>query len=400
MSAALRWYLGSAAAFLIPGGIQMVLFPWLVAVLLHESPDRVGLAQMAGALPALFLILFGGVVGDRFDQRRILVALHVCGALPPFVLALLIGNDRLSYGVLVGYALVGGVIGAFAQPARDALLSRVAGDRIQHTVTLLMAMQFGVQILGISLASLADRTGPVPLIAMQCVVMALGAIAALRIRVDPYVPGPRKHPFNEIADALVFVLRSERMLPVVVLTFAIGVFFAGAFTVLIPLIVRDVYHGGAQQIGLAYVLNMIGTVAVTLWLLKRGGIARPGRAVILGLGSGALLFLPIVWGVPIATFYLLIFLWGAGGGITMSMSRAIVQEAAPPSHRARIMSVYSLGMMGGMPLGSVAMGYVIQAFGPLNAALVPVIGMASVVAWVAARTNLWTLVPHPVAARV
>ena len=84
----------------------------------------------------------------------------------------------------------------------------------------------------------------------------------------------------------------------------------------------------------------------------------------------------MVFGVPIDVFYLLIFLWGAGGGITMSMSRSIVQESAPPSHRARVMSVYSLGMMGGMPMGSLAMGYVIGVFGPLNAAWVPVIGMA------------------------
>ena len=57
----------------------------------------------------------------------------------------------LSYGLLIGYALVGGIVGAFSQPARDALLSRVAGDRIQRTVTIVMGMQFGVQILGISL---------------------------------------------------------------------------------------------------------------------------------------------------------------------------------------------------------------------------------------------------------
>ena len=129
----------------------MVLFPWLVAVLLHEPAQRVGIAQMCGALPALFLILFGGVVGDRFDQRRILIALHVFGALPPLVMAVLIGNDLLSYELMIGYALIGGIVGAFSQPARDALLSRVAGERIQRTVTIVMAMQFGVQILGISL---------------------------------------------------------------------------------------------------------------------------------------------------------------------------------------------------------------------------------------------------------
>ncbi len=87
MTAPLRWYLTSTASFLIPGGIQMVLFPWLVAVLLHEPAQRVGIAQMCGSLPALFLILFGGVIGDRFDQRRILIALHLLGALPPLVMA-------------------------------------------------------------------------------------------------------------------------------------------------------------------------------------------------------------------------------------------------------------------------------------------------------------------------
>jgi MFS family permease len=401
VNAPLRWYLSSTAAFLIPGGIGMVLFPWLVAVLLHEPAQRVGIAQMAGALPALFLILFGGVVGDRFDQRRTLIALHVLGALPPLALAVLIGNGMLSYGLLIGYALLGSTFGAFSQPSRDALLSRVAGDRIQRTVTIVMGLQFGVQILGISLASLADRLGAVPLLLIQGAVMASGAIAMSRVQIDPFVqPAVRKHVLKEIREGLALVFGSERLLPIMLLTFAIGIFFAGAFTVLIPLTIRDIYHGGAQQIGFAYVLNMIGTVAVTLLLLARGGVARPGRAVLLAQGSGSLLFVPIAFGVPIEAFYALIFLWGVGGGVAMSMARSIVQEAAPMSHRARVMSVYSLGMMGGMPIGSFAMGYVIGAFGPANAALVPVIGMASVVVLVGLKSNLWTLVPHPATAQV
>lgn len=401
MNAPLRWYLSSTAAFLIPGGIGMVLFPWLVAVLLHEPAQRVGIAQMAGALPALFLILFGGVVGDRFEQRRTLIALHVLGALPPLVLAVLIGNDMLSYGLLIGYALLGSTFGAFSQPSRDALLSRVAGDRIQRTVTIVMGLQFGVQIVGISLASLADRLGAVPLLLTQAAVMASGAVAMARVHVDPFVqPAVRKHVLKEIREGLALVFGSERLLPIMLLTFAIGVFFAGAFTVLIPLTIRDVYHGGAQQIGFAYVLNMVGTVAVTLLLLARGGVARPGRAVLVAQGVGSLLFVPIAFGVPIEAFYALIFLWGIGGGVAMSMARSIVQEAAPMSHRARVMSVYSLGMMGGMPIGSFAMGYVIGAFGPANAALVPVIGMASVVVLVGLKSNLWTLVPHPATAQV
>ncbi len=401
MKAPLRWYLASTASFLIPGGIQMVLFPWLVAVLLHEPAARVGIAQMAGSLPALFLILFGGVIGDRFDQRRILIVLHLAATLPPLILALLIGIDQLSYQLLIGYALVSGIVGAFSQPARDALLSRVAGDRIQRTVTLMIGLQFGVQILGIGMGSLADGIGPVTLILIQATAMGAGAAAVMRIRVDAFVrPPTRQHALKEIRDGIALVFSSPRMWPVMMLNLAIGVFFAGTFMVLIPLHIRDVYDGGSQQIGLAYMLHMTGTVVVTFVLLARGGVSRPGRALLISLGLGSLLFVPIVFGVSLAVFYLLIFIWGLGAGVAMSMARTIVQESAPASHRARIMSVYSLGMMGGMPFGSLLMGYVIGAFGPHLAALVPVLGMAVAVAWIAAKSDLWTLVPHPEAVQV
>jgi len=79
----LRWYLTSTAFFLVPGGIQQVLFPWLVAVYLLESPMRLGIAQMAGQLPMLFLILWGGLLGDRLDQRRLLIFLHMVMVAPP-----------------------------------------------------------------------------------------------------------------------------------------------------------------------------------------------------------------------------------------------------------------------------------------------------------------------------
>jgi MFS family permease len=386
---------------LLPAGIQSVLFPYLIAVVLNEPADRLGIAQMTGALPGLFLILFGGVAGDRFDQRRILIVLHLFGMLPPLVLAVLLSTGSLDYGLMLGYALIWGVVGAFSQPARDALLSRVAADRIQRTVTMMMALQFAVQIVGIDLGGLADRVGAVPLVLTQAIIMGLGAFAVLRIRVERFIaPADKQHALHEVAAALRLVWGSRRMLPVMVLAFAIGLFFAGTYVVLIPLTVRDVYQGGASGIAHAFMLNMIGTVAATLLLLVRGGVARPGRAVVLALAIGSAVLLPLYWGVSIEVFYLIIFAWGAGAGVVMSMSRTIVQEAAPPAFRARVMSVYSLGMMGGMPIGSLATGYIVSAVGPLNAALVPVVGMAIVVAAVAARSDLWRLLPDNAPARV
>ena len=97
MNSGLRWYLTSTAFYLVPGGIQMVLFPWLVAIFLHESPERVGLAQMASQLPMLLLILWGGLIGDRVDQRRLLIRLQLAMMFPPLVMCALIASWIVLY---------------------------------------------------------------------------------------------------------------------------------------------------------------------------------------------------------------------------------------------------------------------------------------------------------------
>ena len=78
-----RWYLGGHAAWFTSFGIQMILFPWLVAVVLQESAQRVGIAQMAVMAPAIVFMLYGGAVADRADCRRLLLRYQVLAAVPP-----------------------------------------------------------------------------------------------------------------------------------------------------------------------------------------------------------------------------------------------------------------------------------------------------------------------------
>ena len=393
----LRWYLLSACSFIVPGGIQQVLFPWLVAFVLMESADRVGLAQMASALPALALILFGGVLGDRLDQRRILIVVHILASLPPLVMAWVIYQGSLSYASLIVYALVAGAFGAFSQPARDALLTQVAGGEIQRTVTLMLMLTFGVQIIGFSFAGFADTIGPVALMVMQAGLMAAGVFAVLRIpRPAARVASAGGNPLADIFDGVLFVIRSASVGPTVLVTFAMGVFFAGVYIVLLPLMVRDLYGGSSFEISLAFACFMLGTVVTTVLLVRLGGVQRWGRALVFGLVSGSLVLVPLAFAPPLWLFYASVFLWGMSAGVTMAMSRTIVQEAATESHRARIMSVYSLSMMGGMPIGSLLMGYVIEFVGPAQATWLPVVGVLAMVGAVAARTRLWYIAPASV----
>jgi MFS family permease len=401
LSASLRWYLCSIAAFLVPGGINMVLFPALVTLFLAESAERVGIAQMAGQLPSLALVLVGGVIGDRFDQRRVLTLVHVLAALPPLVLAVAIATGQFDYSMLLVYAFVWGTMGALAQPTRDALLSRVAGDQVQRTVSIVMGLQFVAQIVGFAIGSLAGRVGPVAVLIVQALAMAAGALAVRRIDVPAHVhAGPRPAALRAIAEGFAWVRASREVLPVSLLNLGVGLFFAGTFVVLVPLTIRDVYGGGPADIALALFAHTAGTVTMISALVVRGGIVQQGRALVLSLLLGAAVLLPLCFGVPLDVFYLLMFLWGLGAGVAMTMSRTIAQEMAPPSHRARVMSVLSLAGMGSMPFGSLLIGYAVGAFGPMHAAWVPVLGVSLLTALVALRTDVWRILPPPVAERV
>ncbi len=368
----------------------MVLFPLLVVVYLHESPERVGLAQMSSQLPMLLLILWGGLLGDRVDQRRLLIFLQLGMMVPPLIMAALIASGRVVYEFLIAWAVIGGCFGAFAQPARDALLNRVAGAEIQRVVTLSVGVQFGIQVVGFALGATADRVGPPVLLVAMAGFMMLASLATSRIpELAPVSRPPRRHPLHEIGEGLALAWRSPVIRPSIVQTFAVGIFFAGTYMVILPLMVRDLYAGSATGIAAVFAANMLGTCTTIMWLIRRGGLARPGRAL-LATGLVSCVILSVLhFELSEWLFYVVVYGWGLCGGVSMTMSRAIVQESAPETHRARLMSVYSLGMMGGMPLGSLLLGWCVGQFGVRDAVLVPVVGMAGVVLLLLTTSRLW-----------
>ncbi len=392
MNPGLRWYLTSTAFYLVPGGIQQVLFPWLVVVYLQETAMRVGLAQMAGQLPMLFLLLLGGLLGDRLNQRRLLMTLHSVMLVPPILMILMVETDRLAYEVLIVWAIAGGILGAFVQPARDAMLNRVAEGDIQRVVTLSVGVQFGIQIVGFAMGSSADRVGPTVLLLAQAGFMLAAAITSAKLPDAPVAnvsPAGKNSALEDIAEGLVIAWRSVLIRPAIILTFAIGLFFAGAYMVILPLMVRDVYQGGAMGIAGAFAANMLGTCTVIFFLMRFGGLERPGRALIITGFTSCVVLSVLHLELPEWGFYTVIYFWGMCGGISMTMSRAIVQEASPESHRARILSVYSLGMMGGMPIGSLILGWCVGEIGARNAVLIPSLGMAMVLVYLLLGSSLW-----------
>jgi MFS family permease len=97
----------------------------------------------------------------------------------------------------------------------------------------------------------------------------------------------------------------------------------------------------------------------------------------------------MAWPSSFLTFVSLCLVWGLGAGVVMTQGRTIVQSAAPETHRARILLLFQLGLMGGAPVGALLIGYLAALTGPHQAALYPAASMLFVLAALLLRSRLW-----------
>ncbi|MCZ6708981.1 MAG: MFS transporter [Gammaproteobacteria bacterium] len=396
----IHYYLLGTGSWFLAFGIQGVMFAWLVTMVLRESPEMVGIAQMTLLLPGTLLILIGGTYADRFGGRRILVGGQILAACGPLMLAYFIWSDQLSYSGMLAYAVLMGCATAFVTPARDGLLNEIAEGRVQRTVMLASMTQFGGQMVGITLAALTDGLGAEWVLGVQSVLLALGVLAFLA------VPPPQAAEASTHAPRLIHLLvegaktvfSSASMRVIVVQNVAMAMFFMGAYIVTLPLLVREVFSGSAQDLALVNGANSLGLVLTIVVLLRFGDVARPGRALILSQGAGALVLAGAGLASSFSVAVFVLFIWGMCGGIAMTMSRTIMQEQAPEAQRGRVMSFYAFSFMGAGPLGAVLNGYLVEQMGPQNTLLVTGGAMAVVVLVVRLSSRMWTLAQHQRAA--
>jgi MFS family permease len=386
-------YLFGLACWFVPLGVQMVLFPWLVAVVLRMDAFAVGLAQAALMAPGLLFLPLGGSVADRGNPRRLLLAYHIVYATPPLVLALVLSLGGLSYALLIVYGITVGAIGAFAIPTRDALLPLVVGKTgLPRAVALVTALQFIGQLVGIACASAADRFGAPALLLLNTGLLLLGTLGVVRLP-DPPPHPPTKHTsfWRSIAEGVTEAARSEQIWPVLLLNFGVGLFYVGPFMAVLPLVVRDNYGGGAVELSYVNLAFWAATIVASIALV---GLARRftlrGRLIAGAVTAGGFVLLALASLPPFPVFLALIFVWGIGAGITMTQSRTVVQIMAPATHRARLMSLFQLGLGGGGPIGAFLTGTICSLWGLEAAMVLPAIAMLALIAIVLVRSRLWS----------
>ncbi|MGV8894366.1 MAG: MFS transporter [Burkholderiaceae bacterium] len=383
------FFLGSALWFSCIG-IQTVLFPWLLTNVLFCSPRWVGVAQMCVMLPIIFFILPAGHVADKVCLRRHLQIIQALAAVPPILLGIALSLHALEYWHLIAYALFMGVLTAFANPAREALLNRLGQHNLEKAVTINIGIEFGIQVAGFALGGLAAVTAPEHILYLQSALMIVGvyAIGAIKNIGSPSIC-ISSSMVKEIYLAFNVVRSTPILRTVTFLNLMIGICFLGSFFVIVPIAITRSFEKGVTDIAIANISFMAGTISAVVGLVVLGGIKRRGRALLLACGCGALILGTMFFTPNWKAFLSILFLWGLCGGIALCMGQTLVQENIDTRHKGRILAIFLLCFMGGNPIGSFLIGNLLEYVDPLRGASVPAGLMLTVVLILAKKSELW-----------
>ncbi|WP_108818836.1 MFS transporter [Pseudovibrio sp. Alg231-02] len=241
--------------------------------------------------------------------------------------------------------------------------------RVSYAMTASMLPNLFVLLFA---GALADRLNKRKLLGISSTLFLVGITTSLRLPDTPALTAKdRPSILSEIPEGLALVLSSKTLrLPVFLMSSA-GLILGGPYAVLVPLMLRDTYHATGFDFAFAFAVFMVGGACSSGMLLKLGAIRNPVPLLVVGysMGSFALLF----WAMspPYWAFLGSIFFWGVGGGICLNMSRTILQEQAPSTHKSRVLSVMYLGDEGGAPVGSLITGVLITTFSLSSASIIP-----------------------------
>jgi MFS family permease len=384
--AAFPWYAGGAAAWFTSWGVVQVAVTWLLAGVMGAGGAAMGNAQSALQIPSLFFLLIGGVVADRVDARRVLALANALALIPIAALAVGLAWGDVSEPALIAFCLSLGTASAFGAPARDGMLSALAGADLMRAVTALTICQFGGQFLGTLAGGWFSEWSVLAALAVPALLLSVGAYAPSRLPA-PARGGAHASAAASLLAGLATIARTPSLRVPVGLVTAIGVFFMGSFAVAFPLVVRDVYHGSAFEFGLVQAIFPLGTIVGSLAIRARGGITRKGRAMLLAMTNGTAMLALLSLAPPFWAFLLGALAWGTGGAVFINSSRALVQESAPPDQRGRILAAYQLGFVGSFPIGAQFAGRLSELYGPLVAMQAAAAGMAIVLMGVATLSS-------------
>ncbi|HEY3930061.1 MAG TPA: MFS transporter [Candidatus Koribacter sp.] len=338
---------------------------WLVYRLTGSSL-KLGAVGFCSQIPVFLFAPLGGIVADRYNRHRIIIATQTLSMILAGILATLTLTHRVQVWHIFLLAALMGVVNAFDIPARQAFLSDMVGrGNLMNAIALNSSMFNGARIVGPAVAGiLVASIGEGWCFASNSLsyIAVITGLLMMRLKYTPRVGARDKSPIHDIVEGFRFVQGAK---PIRLLLLLLGlVSLVGMpFSVLMPIFADRILHGGARGLGVLMGATGVGALAGALTLaLKKGlkGISRIISYCALGFGTSLVLFsfsryfwLSALFLIPVGYFMM----------VQMASSNTLLQSMSPDHLRGRVLALYSMMFMGMAPFGALFAGAIADRIG-------------------------------------
>ena len=337
---------------------------------LEDSGTLLGLVNAGAAMPMLAFSLFGGVIADRLNRKRIIQIGQFCSFAISFSVFILIESGFVHWSHLLIAAILQGGIFAFMMPARQALIPQLVGKSlVSNALALNAAAMSATTLAAPALAGILYGTiGPGKVYFLISILSLLAAALTLFIRHsgeigNNSVKSRKTEPssvFRDIKEGFEY-LRGRRLIQILLIMALATTLLAMPFRFLMPIFIVDIYQLGADSMGLLVAIMGAGSLIGALYIAAKGNKNR-GILLLWGtlLSGISLLFVSLV---PFYYFAAIMMIpLGLGDASRRTINMALVMEITDDEFRGRVMSIFQLNF-GLMPLGILPAGIAADVFG-------------------------------------
>jgi MFS family permease len=360
-----RLFVYGQSISLIGTWMQRVALGWLV-YRVTDSPLLLGVVGFAGQFPTFLLAPFAGVLADRWNRHRMLLFTQTLALVQALTLATLVLAGTIHIGEIVALSLLLGLINAFDMPTRQSFLVQLIGERrdLGNAIALNSSIVNAARLLGPTVAGLLIAwvgEGVCFLVNALSYGAVIASLCAMRIAKPAE---QRAHPpvVHQLREGFRYVWDAEPIRAILLLLSLVSL--AGMpYTVLMPVVARDVLHGGPDAFGYLMGGAGVGALAGALYLASRNSVLGLGRLVPLAaalFGGGLMAFSA---SAQLALSLLLITFTGFGQLVLMASGNTLLQTIVDEDKRGRVMSFYTMAFFGTAPLGSLLAGTLAERIG-------------------------------------
>lgn len=351
-----RFFVGQTIS-LVGTWMQSVAQAWLVLEL-TSSPTALGILVALQTLPVLLLGPYGGLIADRADKRRLMIALQSVMCLLALVLGVLTVTGLVRLWEVLVIAVLLGMTNAFESPTRQSFVLEMVGrEELPNAITLNSVLTNGARAVGPAVAGVLIAlvgTGVCFLLNAASFVAVIYCLASMNLTLlrpaEPTVRAP-----GQLREGFRYVRRTPRLLIPLVMIAIVGA-LAYEFQVSLPVMAREAFRGDSTTFG--FMTSAMGFGAVVGGLI----MARRNRVGLRALTVSSALFGLVILGAAVAPNLwcelVMLVLVGATSISFMAAGNSTLQLNADPTMRGRVMALWAVAFIGSTPIGGPIIGAV------------------------------------------